>query len=346
MTSVTVGMDLGDKNHVVCVLDHEGNVVDHFTVGNTRKQLQKVFPQYQGALVAIETGTHSPWISRDLEAMGCRVLVGNARKLRAIWSSSQKSDDRDAEMLARIARFDRHLLHPIRHRSEQAQVDLEQIKARNLLVGLRTAAINHVRGVVKSMGERLSSCGADVFHKRATLSLPDILRTALMPVIDQIASFTEHIRHYDRSLEQLAHTAYPETACLRQVQGVGVLTSLAYILTLDSADRFDKSRAVGPHLGLTPRKDQSGATDKQLRISKQGDIYLRRLLVSCSQYILGRYGQDSDLRRYGERLTVRGGRAAKRKAVVAVARKLAVLLHRLWATGEVYQPLHNAQLAA
>lgn len=346
MTSVTVGMDLGDKNHVVCVLDYEGNVVDRFSVGNTRKQLKKVFPQYQGALVAMETGTHSPWISRDLEAMGCRVLVGNARKLRAIWSSSQKTDDRDAEMLARIARFDRHLLHPIRHRSEQSQVDLEQIKARDLLVGLRTDAINHIRGVVKSMGERLPSCSADVFHKRATLALPDILRTALMPVIDQIASLTEHIRHYDRSLEQLAREAYPETACLRQIQGVGVLTSLAYILTLDSADRFDKSRAVGPHLGLTPRKDQSGATDKQLRISKQGDVYLRRLLVSCSHYILGRYGHDSDLRRYGERLTARGGRAAKRKAVVAVARKLAVLLHRLWATGEVYQPLHNAQLAA
>jgi transposase len=238
------------------------------------------------------------------------------------------------------------LLYPIQHRSKQKQVDLEQIKARDLLVGLRTDAINHVRGVVKSIGERLPSCSADAFHKRATVFLPDTLRTALMPVIDQIASLTERIRQYDHQLEQLAREFYPETACLRQVQGVGLLTSLAFILTLDSPDRFDKSRAVGPHLGLTPRKDQSGATDKQLRISKEGDLYLRRMLVSCSHYILGRFGQDSDLRRHGERLTARGGRGAKRKAVVAVARKLAVLLHRLWATGEVYQPLYNSQRAA
>lgn len=346
MTSVTIGMDLGDKNHEVCVLDQDGQVIDRFTVGNTRTQLRKVFPQYQGARVAIETGTHSPWVSRDLESLGCRVLVGNSRKLRVIWARSQKTDVKDAEMLARIARFDPQLLHPIRHRSEQKQIDLERIKARDLLVGLRTDAINHVRGAVKSIGERFPSCNADAFHKRARVFLPDALRTVLMPVIDQIASLTEQIRHYDRELERLACEVYPETACLRQVQGVGVLTSLAFVLTLESPDRFDKSRAVGPHLGLTPRKDQSGATDKQLRISKEGDVYLRRLLVSCAHYILGRFGQDSDLRRYGERLTARGGRAAKRKAVVAVARKLAVLLHRLWATGEMYQSLYNAQRAA
>jgi transposase len=133
---------------------------------------------------------------------------------------------------------------------------------------------------------------------------------------------------------------------LRQIQGVGLLTSLAFILTLDSPDRFHKSRSVGPHLGLTPRKDQSGATDKQLRISKEGDLYLRRLLVNCSHYILGRFGPDCNLRRHGERIAVRGGRVAKRKAAVAVARKLAVLLHHLWSTGEVYQPLYSAQQAA
>ena len=346
MNNVTIGMDLGDKNHEVCVLDQKGHLMDRFVVGNTRKQLKKVFQTYAGALVAMENGTHSPWISRELEALGCKVLVGNARKLRMIWARSQKTDVKDAEMLARIARFDQQLLYPIRHRSQQAQIDLAQIKARDLLVRLRTDLINHVRSTVKAIGERLPACSADCFGKRAQTSMPDSMRTALMPLVEQIASLTQQIRGYDCKIEQLALTVYPETACLRQIQGVGLITSLAFILTLESPDRFDKSRAVGPHLGLTPRQDQSGSCNKQLRISKEGDVYLRRLLVSCAQYILGRYGQDSDLRRYGERLIARGGRGAKRKAVVAVARKLAVLLHRLWSTGEVYQPLYNARRVA
>lgn len=346
MTNLTLGMDLGDKNHEVCVMDHEANVIKRFTVGNTRKQLQKVFPEYAGALVAMETGTHSPWISRELESLGCRVLVGNSRKLRVIWARSQKTDVKDAEMLARIARFDPQLLYPIRHRSQEKHIDLEHIKARDILVRLRTDLINHVRGTVKSMGERLSRCSADYFHKKAPLLLPKAMHAVLMPLIEQIGSLTSQIRHYHQEIERLASEVYPETGCLRQIQGVGLLTSFAFVLTLDSADRFDKSRAVGPYLGLTPRKDQSGATDKQLRISKEGDAHLRRLLVSCAQYILGRYGQDSDLRRHGEHLVARGGRGAKRKAVVAVARKLAVLLHRLWSTGEEYQPLYNVQQAA
>jgi len=346
MNNVTIGMDLGDKNHEVCVLDQKGHLIDRFVVGNTRKQLKKIFQPYAGALVAMENGTHSPWISRDLKALGCKVLVGNARKLRMIWARSQKTDVKDAEMLARIARFDRQLLYPIYHRSQQAQIDLEQIKARDLLVRLRTDLINHVRSTVKALGERLPACSANCFGERAQTSMPDSLRTALMPLVEQIASLTQQIRGYKCKIEQLALTVYPETACLRQIQGVGLITSLAFILTLESPDRFEKSRAVGPHLGLTPRQDQSGSCNKQLRISKEGDVYLRRLLVSCAQYILGRYGQDSDLRRYGERLIARGGRGAKRKAVVAVARKLAVLLHRLWSTGEVYQPLYNARKIA
>jgi transposase len=343
MTTVTIGMDLGDKNHEVCVLDQDGQIMDRFSVSNTREQLIKHFKPYAGALVAIETGTHSPWISRDLEALGCRTLVGNARKLRAIWDNSQKNDSNDAVTLARMARFDPQLLHPIRHRNEKAQIDLEQIKARDLLVSTRTALINHVRGTVKSLGDRLPTCSAASFHKKVLEHLPDKLRSALLPILDQIGSITEKIRQYERDIEALAKSDYPETQLLRQVHGVGPITSLAYVLTLESPDRFNQSRAVGPHLGLTPRQDQSGSINKQLRITKEGDVYLRRMLVHCAQYIMGHFGRDCDLRRYGMRLLARGGRGAKKKAIVAVARKLAVLLHRLWSTGETYQPLYNAQ---
>ena len=346
MTSVTIGIDLGDKIHEVCVLNQDGDVVERFSVKNSRKQLQKELKRFINPVIAIEAGTHSPWISRELSAMGTRVLVGNPRKLRAIWARSQKTDVRDAEMLARIARLDEKLLYPIYHRSEQAQVDLEMIKARDILVRVRTDLVNHVRCVVKSLGDRLPACSADSFHKRALSLIPKKLIPALESVIEQIGSLTGQIHTYDKKIEQLAKESYPETVCLRQVQGAGLLTCLTFILTLESADRFETSRSVGPYLGFTPRHDQSGQSDRHLRISKEGNTYLRRLLVSCAQYILGRFGQDSDLRRYGERLIVRGGRAAKRKAVVAVARKLAVLLHRLWSTGEVYHPLYNAQAMA
>jgi len=346
MTNVTIGVDLGDKNHEVCVLNMDGEIIERFSVKNTRAQLQKEFKRFLAPLIAIETGTHSPWISRELTAMGARVLVGNARKLRAIWARSQKTDVKDAEMLARMARFDEKLLYPIQHRGEQAQVDLEMIKARDILVSVRTKLINHIRGEVKSFGERLPACGVDCFHKRADMYMPEKLQASLTPLVDQIASVTQQIHAYDKKIEQLATVSYPETACLRQIQGVGVLTSLTFILTLESWDRFETSRSVGPYLGLTPRHDQSGQSDKHLGITKEGDVYLRRLLVNCGQYILGRFGQDSDLRRYGQRLENRGGKAAKRKAVVAVARKLAVLLHRLWSTGETYQPLYNANKAA
>ena len=346
MTNVTIGIDLGDKNHEVCVLNMDGEIVERFSVKNTKKQMEKELKRFLNPVIAIETGTHSPWISRMLTAMGAKVLVGNARKLRAIWANSQKTDVRDAEMLARIARFDEKLMYPIHHRGEQAQVDLEMIKARDILVSVRTKLINHVRCTVKAFGERLPACSAECFHKRAEVSMPDKLRATQTPLVEQIASITQQVRDYDKKIEQLAKVSYPETACLRQIQGVGVLTSLTFILTLESSDRFETSRSVGPYLGLIPRHDQSGQSDNHKRITKEGDVFLRKLLVSCGQYILGRFGQDSDLRRYGLRLAARGGKVAKRKAVVAVARKLAILLHRLWSTGELYQPLYNAKKVA
>ena len=273
-TSVTIGMDLGDENHEVCVLNDEGIVVDRFSVKNTREHLCKAFKHFLSPTIAIETGTHSPWISRALAAMGAKVLVGNARKLRAIWAQSQKTDDRDAEMLARIARFDERLLYPIHHRREQSQIDLEAIKARDVLVSARTSMINHIRGAVKSLGERLPKCSAECFHQRAEAFMPEKLKPVLKPLIDQLSSITAQIRLYEKQIEQLATVNYPETTCLRQIHGVGVLTSLTFILTLESADRFDVSRSVGSFLGLIPRHDQSGQSDKRLRITKEGNAFL------------------------------------------------------------------------
>ena len=341
---ITIGMDLGDKKHQVCVLNKEGKIIAEEEVAGTRAAMKDFFKRYEGAVLAMETGTHSRWVSQLAEAEGLTVLVGNARKLRMIWKSRQKSDTRDAIMLARIARMDPALLCPIHHRGQRAQMDLELVRARDLLVRERTRMVNHVRSVVKSMGERLAPSSAASFGRKA--KIPEALNEALQPIMEMIAELTTKIHGYDLRIKEVSCKNYPETERLVQVGGVGPLTALAYVLTLEEPDRFAKSRMVGAFLGLVPRLDQSGQTDKQLRITRQGDDYLRRLLVSCAHYILGPFGPDCDLRTHGQKLMQRGGKNAKKRAVVAVARKLAVLLHALWRSGATYEPNRRQKLAA
>lgn len=337
----TIGIDMGDRSHTICTLDPDGEVMSRNTVSNTAVALRKCFKKTEPALFAIEAGTHSAWVSRVLEEMGHEVLVGNPRKLRVIWDSDQKSDVRDAEMLARIARFDRELLYPIHHRSRDAQMDLVQINARDLLVKTRSMQTTHIRNVVKGFGERISSCSTKSFHKRAREELSAELLEMLAPLLDSIESLSAKITEYDKQIEKTCLEKYPETTFLRQVQGIGAITALAYVLTLEDPKRFRKSRDVGPFLGLVPKRDQSGNTDKQLSITKAGNSALRRLLVGSAQYILGTFGPDCELREFGLTLAARGGKNAKKRATVAVARKLAVMLHRLWMDEAVYQPFHR-----
>lgn len=341
---ITIGMDLGDKKHQVCILDKTGKIITEESINNNRVIVTGFFKHYRGATVAMETGPHSRWVSQEAEKEGMNVLVGNARKLRMIWQSRQKSDTRDAVMLARIARMDPGLLCPIRHRGQQAQMDLEIIRARDLLVRERVRMVNHVRGVVKGTGTRLAPSSAASFGHKA--KIPEALNDVLQPMLEMIRELTRKIRAYDLMVKEVAASKYPETERLRQVGGVGPLTALAYVLTLEEPKRFAKSRMVGAYLGLVPRLDQSGQTDKQLRITKHGDGYLRRLLVGSAHYILGPFGPDCDLRIYGQKLMQRGGKNAKKRAVVAVARKLAVLLHALWRSGQTYEPKRKQPLAA
>jgi transposase len=277
-----------------------------------------------------------------LEECGHEVLVANARRLRLIYSNKRKTDQIDAENLARLARLDPKLLYPLRHRGEQSQAHMALIRSRQALVDCRTQLVNHVRGAVKSFGHRLPKCPARTFHKRVQEHIPQALLPALEPLLEQIASLTERIRDYDRRLVAISEEHYPETALLRQVEGIGPLTALTFALTLEDPYRFEKSRSVGAYLGLVPATDRSGDSDPQKRISKEGDEMLRKLLVGSAHYVLGPFGSDSDLRRHGQKIASRGGKNAKKRAAVAVARKLSVLLHRLWVTAEVYDPLHNA----
>ncbi len=342
-SKMTAGLDLGDKYSYLCLIDTEsGEIIEEGRLRTTPEALRRRFASERPLRIAVETGIHSPWVSRLLEECGHEVLVANARRLRLIYSNKRKTDELDAENLARLARLDPRLLYPVRHRGEGAQAHMALIRSRQALIGCRTQLVNHVRGVVKSFGARLPKCPARTFHKNASEHIPEALRPALEPVLEQIASLTERIRDYDRRLVAISEEHYPETALLRQVEGVGPLTALAFVLTVEDPHRFEKSRSVGAYLGLVPATDRSGDSDPQKRISKEGDEMLRKLLVGSAHYVLGPFGSDSDLRRHGEKIASRGAKNAKKRAAVAVARKLSVLLHRLWVTGEVYEPLHNA----
>jgi transposase len=319
-------MDLGDRTSHFCVLDEGGTVVER-------------------GRIPTEVGTHSPWVSRLLKELGHEVLVANPRKTRLIYQNRGKQDPVDAEALARIARLDPKLLYPVEHRLESVAQDLALLRARDALVRTRTQLVNHVRGAVKATGQRLKKCSTRTFSEKAVSEIPEQVREALSGVVAAIEVVSKQILVLDRRIRELGKTKYPETALLRQVGGVGPIVALVYVLTLEHPGRFLKSRAVGPYLGLVPARSQSGDSDPQLRITKEGDNLLRRLLVQSAQYVLGPFGPDSDLRRSGLALMARGERNAKKRAVIAVARKLAVLLHRLWKTAEVYEPLRKASAA-
>jgi transposase len=339
---LTIGLDLGDRNSWYCVLDEAGQIQLEQRVRTTAKALSEVFGAMRRSRIALEIGTHSPWISRLLSELGHEVIVANARKVRLIGESRKKDDRLDAQTLARLARIDAQLLYPVKHRSAQAQADLMMVRARAGLVRARTGLVNTARGLAKSYGERLHGCNVRNMSPEKAESLSPELQAALEPLLNAIESLSERIVEYNDGIENLAQQSYPQVALLKQIKGVGTLIALTFLLTLEDPHRFHKSRDVGGYLGLQPGRRNSGQSEPQLHISKEGDPYLRTLLVQGAQHILGPFGVDCDLRRWGLKLAERGGRNGKKRAIVATARKLAVLLHHLWVSGEAYDPLHNS----
>lgn len=339
---LTIGIDVGDKYCQICYLDANGEILEEARIRTSKASFNA---QFEGspARIALEEGTHAGWIARTLEAMGHEVLIANPRKLRMIYQNDSKDDRTDARMLARVARFDPVLLSPVVHKTEEQNTDFEVIKARDELVGNRTSLINHVRGTVKHAGGTLPDCSTEAFAKRCRAEIPEKLRIDILPLLETIEFITVQIRAYDKRIKKLCETSYPITGLLCQVNGVGPLTALSFVLSVGNPCRFRKSRQVGSYLGLRPRRDDSGERKSALPITKAGSSYMRRLLVGSAQYILGPFGTDCYLKRWGL-FKAQGGKAAKKRAVVAVARKLAVLLHRLWRTGEVYDPLRNVEM--
>jgi transposase len=339
---LTVGLDLGDRHSRYCILDEGGEVVSEGKLPTSKAGFGSLLEKMTASRIALEVGTHSPWVSRQLASYGHEVIVANPHKVKLITQSQRKNDRIDAEQLARLARVDPQLLSPIRHRGAQAQADLAVIRARAELVEARTGLINCARGLVKPMGERLSKCDADQVGEELGENLSEAAQRTVKPLLKSIQAVTEQIKAYDQEIEEMARR-YPGIDLLTQVYGVGTLIGLTYMLTIEDPERFEHSRDVGPFLGLQPRQRESGERQPQLGISKAGDKLMRTLLVQAAHCNLRKGAPDSDLRAWGLAKAEKGGKNAKRRAVVGVARKLAVLLHRLWVTGEVYDPQYNRQ---
>ena len=343
--SLTIGLDLGDRSSHYCIVDESGRILTESKTATSPNAMEAVFGAMPRSRIALETGMHSPWVSRLLSKLGHDVIVAHARNVRLIGESRRKDDRLDAQTLARLARIDPQLLSPVKHRSARAQADLTLIRARAGLVRARTALVNTARGLAKSYGERLRGCNVRNMNPEKAEVLSPELQTALQPLLAGIEAVSEQIAAYHNRIEKLAQESYPEVKLLKQVKGVGTLIGLTFLLTLEDPHRFRKSRDVGCYLGLQPGRRNSGQSEPQMHISKEGDPYLRTLLVQGAQHILGPFGVDCDLRRWGLKVAERGGRNGKKRAIVATARKLAVLLHHLWISGEVYEPLHKSRVA-
>jgi len=338
-----IGADVSDKLIELFALSANGRGEKSWQIANSRKAILEFCDSIKDpsrTLIAMETGTHSAWQSELLEKGGFKVVVGDARKLAAVWMSKNKSDRKDAEMLARLVRSDIKLFCPIRHISTSVRADLAVVKTRDAVSKCRTKLMNTVRGLLRSFGVDTSEITTDNFTLEASKVIPAALRPAMTGILKEIRSMQLAIKAYDKQVTKL-NKKYPDTVKVGQPGGVGELTALAYVLIIEDPKRFSDGSRVGKYLGITPKRDQSGNVDKQLSITKEGNNLMRWLLVQSANYIMGR-GPDCDLRRFGERIAARGGKIAKRKAKVAVARKLAALMHKLWITGEVYDPDYKA----
>ncbi len=331
----TIGIDLGDKVSQYVVLNEEGSMVEEGSFRNCLDSISKHFANRGRARIALEVGTQSAWISRELSKLGHEVIVANARELKWITASDRKNDHNDAVKLARLARADRNLLAPVEHRTAEQQTELAVIRCRDAMVRTRTLLVNTARSLAKGFGLRLPASITATFGARALAKLPETLHEAMSGLLKQIDQLGLQIGDYDKRIARLAEL-HPEVKRLAGIPGVGTLTATTFVLTLGRKERFVHSRDVGSFLGLHPRQRQSGERDPQLGISKSGDKYLRKLLVQCAHHVLGSWGKDSALRQWG--LSKNGSDGGKKRGVIAVARKLAILLHRMWVTGEIFKP--------
>lgn len=333
-----IGFDLGDENSHYCLISAEGEVELRGKVPTERTALSELIMRLPPARMVLEASTQSHWVAALMRSLDREVYVANPRRIPLLTQSSRKTDRNDAEILARIGRLDVQLLSPVHERSEICMRLRASLRARSLLVRSRVRVVNSIRSTLKVFGHKPLSCAPEYVAARILPTVPSDLRPTLEPLFATLQTLNEQIKGFDEHLVASCDQHFPETGVLRQVRGVGPLVALAFITAIGDPRRFKDSRCVGSYLGLTPKSHQSGSSDPRLRISKEGDGTVRSLLVTAATHIMRRSAPDSDLKQFAKRIAASGTPRDKGRARIAVARKLAVLLHRLWLTGEVYEP--------
>ena len=329
----TIGMDVSDRTTKVCVMAKQGinpKIVMETTIPTSKDGLAKFLAtQDKSSPVVFETGMHCRWMNEVAEGIGFKVYIANPCRLRMITESKAKNDVNDARMLARIALSDPGLLHPVRLRGKEHQKMLNLHEMRNLLVKHRTGIIVQLRAVAKSMGFRIERSSTAHFHAIDTRAWPKEFRDIAWPMLKNLEQLAVTIKTYEKQIRELAQTPTfkAQVERLMEIRYVGLYVATGFVaVTGGDMDKFEKSRDVGPWLGLVPKQDQSGDIDRQCHITKTGSPFMRRLLVESAQMIVRDSATDTDLKVKGMRFCRRGAKIAKRKAIAAVARSLAVLM--------------------
>jgi transposase len=336
-----IGLDLGDYEMTYRVVDGDGRPIAEGSASAEPEEVAVLAGKYPGADVLMEAGGSSPWVQRMLRERGLNAIVAKADILCG--RRRRKNDPTDAAALAELMRMKSSLIVEVEHKSEDDAIDFVVLKSRDQLVKMRTASINFVRGVLKSFGVRVGRADADAFGRFAAPFVPSKLRSTIKPQLDFIVSLTARIKAFDVQIKKKVMTKHPQAVALAEsVYGVSHIVATAFVLTIFRPDRFRRARDVGPYLGLEPAQKASGTLDPELGISRAGNPFLRKLLVQSAHYLLGPLARDQkkagDLREWGLGLIRRGGKGAKKRASVAVARRLAVAMLASWKSGTPWDP--------
>jgi transposase len=336
------GIDLHVKSSEICVVDEGGEIGERAQVPTTERSLERWFGDRPPMRICIEASGLSPWVARVLRGLGHEVIVANAQRVRLIAESTLKNDRVDAETLARLVRMDPALLCPIHHRGEETQRLRGMLRVRRSLVNSRTACLNTARGLLRSFGYRVPGQRPERLARALTPGkIPEAMCRLVAPLVATALELDEKVQALDVEVVAVGQL-FPVVERLQQVPGVGPLVALAYVLCIEDSARFSSSRDIASFLGLRPRMRESAERSRFGSITRHGDAEMRRLLIQAAHGCL-RSRQDSDLKRWAEQLA---GRIGKKKAIVALARKLAVVLHHLWVSGEDYHARRAEMIAA
>lgn len=343
VTRIVIGFDIGDRKSVAVSLDRQtGELRQLPPVPTSKKSVRAFFEAFEEPVtVIVEASTPARWIALAGRKCGHQVVVADPRRLAAVTENIRKSDEADAAMLARLGASDMQLLRETWVRDEAMSEDLAVVRMRDALVAARTLLVNACRSQAKSLGERLPSCSTKSFASKVLDGLPARLKPVLDDAITTIAAISAAIESHDERVTTICERRPAAKRLADEVPGVGELTALCYVLTIGDPARFGHVRDVAAYLGLVPQRSQSGSIDRQLPISKTGNGLLRRLLVQSAHHVMGPFGKESDLRASGLALAARGAKTGKKKAIVAVARKLSVVMLSIWRSGEAYEPVRK-----